>query len=81
MWATSRRSSGTSSRPICPRHTRSRIHPLLDWTELNIWEYIERENIPTVSLYYDQGDGIGYRWVPGVLSVHHTDRVAVAKCG
>ena len=35
--------------------------PLLDWTELNIWEYIERENIPTVSLYYDQGSGKRYR--------------------
>ena len=26
--------------------THVRIHPLLDWTELNIWEYIDRENIP-----------------------------------
>jgi len=41
--------------------THVRIHPLLDWTELNVWEYIERENIPTVSLYYDQGDGMRYR--------------------
>ena len=41
--------------------THVRIHPLLDWTELNIWEYIEREDIPTVSLYYDQGEGIRYR--------------------
>ncbi len=41
--------------------THLRIHPLLDWTELNIWEYIQRENIPTVSLYYDQGDGTRYR--------------------
>ena len=41
--------------------THVRIHPLLDWTELNIWEYIEREKIPTVSLYYDQGTGIRYR--------------------
>lgn len=41
--------------------THVRIHPLLDWTELNIWEYIEREKIPTVSLYYDQGNGIRYR--------------------
>ncbi|TYB30537.1 MAG: phosphoadenosine phosphosulfate reductase family protein, partial [Candidatus Mcinerneyibacterium aminivorans] len=41
--------------------THVRIHPILDWTELNIWEYIERENIPTVSLYYDQGDGKRYR--------------------
>jgi sulfate adenylyltransferase subunit 2 len=41
--------------------TNIRIHPLLDWTELNIWEYIERENIPTVSLYYNHGDGKRYR--------------------
>lgn len=41
--------------------THVRIHPLLDWTELNIWEYIERERIPTVSLYYDQGEGTRYR--------------------
>ena len=41
--------------------THVRIHPLLDWTELNIWEYIEREQIPTVSLYYDQGTGMRYR--------------------
>jgi sulfate adenylyltransferase subunit 2 len=41
--------------------THLRIHPLLDWTELNIWEYIAREKIPTVSLYYDQGDGKRYR--------------------
>jgi sulfate adenylyltransferase subunit 2 len=41
--------------------THVRIHPLLDWTELNIWEYIERENIPTVSLYYDKGEGKRYR--------------------
>ena len=41
--------------------THLRIHPLLDWTELNIWEYIEREKIPTVSLYYDHGTGKRYR--------------------
>ena len=41
--------------------THLRIHPLLDWTELNIWEYIKRENIPTVSLYYNQGEGRRYR--------------------
>jgi sulfate adenylyltransferase subunit 2 len=41
--------------------THVRVHPLLDWTELHIWEYIKRENIPTVSLYYDQGAGKRYR--------------------
>ncbi len=41
--------------------THVRIHPLLDWTELNIWEYIARENIPIISLYFDQGEGKRYR--------------------
>jgi sulfate adenylyltransferase subunit 2 len=38
-----------------------RAHPILDWTELDIWEYIEREKIPLTNLYYDQGDGTRYR--------------------
>jgi sulfate adenylyltransferase subunit 2 len=29
-----------------------RIFPLSNWTELDIWEYIERENIPVVPLYF-----------------------------
>jgi len=41
--------------------THIRIHPLLDWTELNIWEYIQRENIPITHLYFDQGKGKRYR--------------------
>ncbi len=41
--------------------THVRIHPLLDWTELDIWEYIQRENIPIVSLYFDRGEGKRYR--------------------
>ncbi|MCH8219000.1 MAG: sulfate adenylyltransferase subunit CysD [Planctomycetes bacterium] len=41
--------------------THVRIHPLLDWTELNIWEYIERENIPIIDLYFDKGKGERYR--------------------
>lgn len=41
--------------------THVRIHPLLDWTELDIWEYIHRENIPTVSLYYNTGTGKRFR--------------------
>lgn len=41
--------------------THIRIHPLLDWTELDIWEYIDREGIPITSLYFDQGEGKRYR--------------------
>ena len=32
--------------------TSLRVHPLLHWTELEIWQYIQRENIPIVPLYY-----------------------------
>ena len=32
--------------------THVRIHPLLDWTEINIWEYIAKEKIPVISLYF-----------------------------
>ncbi len=41
--------------------THIRIHPLLHWTELNIWEYIERENIPVVPLYFANEKGERYR--------------------
>ena len=41
--------------------THVRIHPLLDWTELNIWEYIDREEIPVTSLYFSNGEGKRYR--------------------
>lgn len=41
--------------------THVRIHPLLDWTELDIWEYIGAEQIPVVPLYLDGGDGRRYR--------------------
>ena len=35
-----------------PPGTHVRIHPLLHWTELDIWLYIKREGIPIVPLYY-----------------------------
>jgi sulfate adenylyltransferase subunit 2 len=37
-----------------------RIHPLLDWTEADIWRYTRRENIPIVPLYLAQ-NGMRYR--------------------
>jgi sulfate adenylyltransferase subunit 2 len=37
-----------------------RVHPLLHWTELDIWEYIKREDIPTIGLYFAKG-GKRYR--------------------
>lgn len=40
--------------------THLRIHPLLHWTEVNIWEYIDRERIPVVDLYFAR-EGYRYR--------------------
>ena len=40
--------------------THLRVHPLLHWTEVNIWEYIHREKIPVVSLYFSK-EGRRYR--------------------
>lgn len=72
-----------------PPGTHVRIHPLLDWTELNIWEYIKREDIPTVSLYYNQGDGKRYRSLgcyPCTNPIESTSRnvdeiIEELKCG
>ena len=41
--------------------THIRVHPLLDWTELDVWEYIRREEVPVVPLYFDHGEGKRYR--------------------
>ncbi|MBY0414598.1 MAG: sulfate adenylyltransferase subunit 2 [Bdellovibrionales bacterium] len=39
-----------------------RVHPLLHWSESDIWEYIKKENIPTLDLYYSK-EGKRYRSV------------------
>jgi len=43
-----------------PPGTHLRVHPLLHWTELDIWRYIEREKIPVVDLYFAR-NGKRYR--------------------
>ncbi len=44
-----------------PAGTHVRIHPLLHWTEINIWEYIEREQILVSPLYFADAKGQRYR--------------------
>ncbi len=44
-----------------PAGSHIRVHPLLDWTELNIWEYLDLEQIPLPTLYFDKGNGMRYR--------------------
>ncbi len=40
--------------------THIRVHPLLHWTEVDIWKYIKRENIPITDLYFAK-EGKRYR--------------------
>ena len=35
----------------CEAGAHVRVHPLLHWTELDIWRYTRRENIPFVDVY------------------------------
>lgn len=43
-----------------PPGTHLRVHPLLHWTEIDIWRYTKREAIPTIDLYFAK-DGKRYR--------------------
>ncbi len=43
-----------------PADVHVRVHPLLAWTELDIWRYVERERIPVCELYFARG-GKRYR--------------------
>jgi sulfate adenylyltransferase subunit 2 len=37
-----------------------RVHPILGWREVDVWEFIKKEKIPTVSLYFAK-NGKRYR--------------------
>ena len=41
-------------------HSHMRVHPILHWRELDIWEYIKKEAIPINPMYFAQG-GRRYR--------------------
>ena len=43
-----------------PPGAHLRIHPILHWTEADIWAYTARENIPIIPLYLAR-DGKRYR--------------------
>ncbi len=43
-----------------PKEIHLRIHPLLRWTEVDIWQYIKAENLEVIPLYFADG-GKRYR--------------------
>lgn len=48
----------------CEPGEHVRVQPLLDWSESDIWRYIQRENIPIPRMYFARknGDGHSYRY-------------------
>jgi sulfate adenylyltransferase subunit 2 len=43
-----------------PPGTHVRVHPLLHWSEVDVWRYTRREGIPLIDLYFAK-DGKRYR--------------------
>ncbi|MEM6781365.1 MAG: phosphoadenosine phosphosulfate reductase family protein, partial [Pseudomonadota bacterium] len=43
-----------------PEGAHMRVHPILQWTEVDIWRYMQRENIPICELYFSK-NGKRYR--------------------
>jgi sulfate adenylyltransferase subunit 2 len=43
-----------------PKGRHIRVHPLLEWNEIDVWRYIDREGIPVIDLYFSDG-GERYR--------------------
>ena len=44
-----------------------RVFPLSNWTERDVWQYIQQENIPIVPLYYAKERKVVFRgtnWIP-----------------
>ncbi|HSM99931.1 MAG TPA: sulfate adenylyltransferase subunit CysD [Rudaea sp.] len=53
-----------------------RVFPLSNWTELDVWRYIERENIPVVPLYFAAMRPVVER--DGLIILRDDERMALA---
>ncbi len=57
-------------------NTHVRIHPILQWTEIDVWEYIQRENIPIIDLYFAKNGkryrSLGCESCTGTVASHAT---------
>jgi sulfate adenylyltransferase subunit 2 len=52
-----------------------RVHPLLHWTELDVWRYVKREGIPVSGLYFSR-EGKRYRSIGCVPCCKPVDSAA-----
>jgi len=63
----------------CRKHPREsiRVFPLSNWTELDVWQYIHRESIPVVPLYFAKERPVVER--NGALILVDDDRLPLAE--
>jgi sulfate adenylyltransferase subunit 2 len=63
----------------CRKHQREsvRVFPLSNWTELDVWQYIHRERIPVVPLYFAKARPVVERH--GALILVDDDRMALGE--
>jgi len=59
-WEESTQRRGRSMVHTCYRQPTKRfVHPIIDWTDDEVWEFIRSENLPYCSLYDEGFDRIG----------------------
>ena len=63
-----------------PPGTHIRIHPLLDWTEINIWEYIKLEKYSLHRFVSRQGRRHALSQ-PGLRTLYLADQIDCQDCG
>jgi sulfate adenylyltransferase subunit 2 len=63
----------------CRKHQREsiRVFPLSNWTELDVWQYVHRERIPVVPLYFARERPVVER--DGRLIMVDDDRMALGE--
>jgi sulfate adenylyltransferase subunit 2 len=63
----------------CRKHPREsiRVFPLSNWTELDVWQYVHRESIPVVPLYFAKEHPVVER--NGALIMVDDDRMALGE--
>jgi sulfate adenylyltransferase subunit 2 len=63
----------------CRKHQREsiRVFPLSNWTELDVWQYVHRESIPVVPLYFAKERLVVER--NGALIMVDDDRMALGE--
>jgi sulfate adenylyltransferase subunit 2 len=63
----------------CRKHPREsiRVFPLSNWTELDVWQYIHRESIPVVPLYFGKERPVVER--NGALILVDDDRLPLGE--